>query len=177
MTQQLIIDYYDTQIGALLTIFDRGILCALDFKEYEDRCFRLLNKSYPDHHLTEEQDPFGFRAVLDDYFLGDYSAFDGVKVILRGTDFQKQVWRALRTIPAGTTLSYGDLARQIGRPGAVRALGYANSLNPIALVLPCHRVVGKDGSLTGYAGGLDRKAWLLRHEGALKASTQFQIQF
>ncbi len=95
---------------------------------------------------------------------GDFLAFNAVNIALTGTEFQQEVWQNLRTIPAGTTMSYGELARDIGRPKAARAVGYANSLNPIALVLPCHRVIGQNGSLTGFAGGLGRKGWLLTHE-------------
>ena len=83
-----------------------------------------------------------------------------------GTDFQRSVWDALRTIPAGETLSYAALAERVGRPTAVRAVGLANGTNPIAVIVPCHRVIGSDSSLTGYGGGLDRKRWLLEHEGA-----------
>ena len=84
----------------------------------------------------------------------------------RGTPFQRAVWAALRRIPAGETLSYGQLAAQIGKPKAVRAVGLANGSNPVGVVVPCHRVIGADGSLTGYGGGLPRKLWLLEHEGA-----------
>ncbi len=167
MTKQLVIDYYDCKIGTIIMVFDDGILCALDFSEYEQRFLYLLAKSYPKYHLTQKHDPFGFRDLLRRYLSGNISAFDNVNVTLRGTEFQQQVWSALRNIPAGHTISYGNLARKIGRPNAARALGHANSLNPIALVLPCHRVIGKNGSLTGYAGGLDRKEWLLKHEEAL----------
>ncbi len=84
-----------------------------------------------------------------------------------GTDFQRAVWRELRRIPSGKTISYAELAKRIGRPKAVRAVGLANRSNPISIVVPCHRVIGSDGSLTGYGGGMERKDWLLRHEGAL----------
>lgn len=167
MTTQLISDYYETPLGGILTVFDRGLLCALDFAGYENRMRRLLKKRYGACHLAEQTDPFGFRAVIDRYLGGDHSAFDATPVSVRGTAFQEQTWRALRRIPPGTTMSYGELSRRIGRPKAVRALGHANAQNPIALVIPCHRVIGKDGSLTGYAGGLARKEWLLRHEGAI----------
>ncbi|MBW7935431.1 MAG: methylated-DNA--[protein]-cysteine S-methyltransferase, partial [Gemmatimonadaceae bacterium] len=85
-----------------------------------------------------------------------------------GTAFQQRVWKALREVPFGKTASYGDIARRIGNPKGVRAVGLANGRNPISIVVPCHRVIGSDGSLTGYGGGLDRKQWLLRHEGALR---------
>jgi methylated-DNA-[protein]-cysteine S-methyltransferase len=102
---------------------------------------------------------------LDAYFAGRLTSFD-LSLQLDGTDFQREVWSALREIPYGTTISYGELARRVGRPGASRAVGLANGRNPIAVVVPCHRVIGADGSLTGYGGGLDRKVWLLDHEGA-----------
>ncbi len=104
-------------------------------------------------------------AVLTRYFDGDTTAIDTVPVELNGTAFQKNVWAALRRIPCGSTISYAELARRIGEPAAVRAVGAANGANPVAVVVPCHRVIGADGSLTGYGGGLDRKKWLLTHEG------------
>lgn len=167
MTKHLITDYYDSKIGRLIMAFKEGSLCALDFDDYEDRYLRILTKRWPGHSLVQDKNPFGFHNNLSRYMAGDMSAFNGVNIILQGTDFQKKVWLALRHIPAGRTISYTDLAHQISRPKAAHALGHANSLNPIALVLPCHRVIGKNGSLTGYAGGLDRKEWLLRHEGAM----------
>lgn len=97
------------------------------------------------------------------YFAGGRTAFD-LPLAPRGTDFQRRVWRALLDIPPGQTISYGELARRIGRPSASRAVGAANGQNPIAVVIPCHRVVGADGTLTGYGGGLHRKRWLLEHE-------------
>lgn len=110
------------------------------------------------------RDPFGHVAALQRYFDGEITALDAIPVAFSGTPFQKKVWTALRTIHAGTTLSYGDLARRIGEPAAVRAVGLANGRNPIGVVVPCHRVIGSDGSLTGYGGGLPRKRWLLDHE-------------
>ncbi|MEN8820797.1 MAG: methylated-DNA--[protein]-cysteine S-methyltransferase [Abyssibacter sp.] len=101
---------------------------------------------------------------LDAYFQGVSTGFS-VPVAGQGTDFQRQVWTALQQIAHGHTCSYGRLAAQLGRPTASRAVGMANGRNPIAIIVPCHRVIGADGRLTGYAGGLDRKRWLLRHEG------------
>ena len=102
---------------------------------------------------------------LDEYFAGHLAVLDEIPVELNGTSFQQRVWNALRAIRAGTTSSYGSLARTIGAPSAVRAVGAANGANPVALIVPCHRVIGSNGSLTGYGGGLDRKRWLLQHEG------------
>jgi len=102
---------------------------------------------------------------LDAYFAGDLTAIDDVPVATNGTPFQRTVWAALRRIPAGTTTSYGALAASIGYPSAMRAVGLANGANPVAIIVPCHRVIGADHSLTGYGGGLPRKRWLLEHEG------------
>jgi methylated-DNA-[protein]-cysteine S-methyltransferase len=97
------------------------------------------------------------------YFASELREFD-LPVTLRGTDFQRRVWTELRAIPFGTAISYGELARRIGQPTASRAVGAANGRNPVAIIVPCHRVIGANGTLTGYGGGLDRKRWLLRHE-------------
>lgn len=102
---------------------------------------------------------------LDEYFSGNRKEFE-VPLVLSGTEFQREVWAALRTIPYGQTASYGEIAAQIGRPGASRAVGLANGRNPVGIIVPCHRVIGADGTLTGYGGGLDRKQWLLSLEGA-----------
>ncbi len=107
------------------------------------------------------------RSAFEDYFAGCYEALDELVLDPDGTDFQHAVWRALRAIPVGSTASYGEIARRVGRPEAARAVGAANHRNPIAIAIPCHRVIGGDGGLTGYAGGLHRKRWLLGHEGAL----------
>jgi len=109
-------------------------------------------------------DPHGAVPMLARYFDGALDAFEGLPLDLRGTPFQLEVWGALRAIPASTTTSYGALARKIGRPNASRAVGMANSKNPVMIVVPCHRVIGASGALTGYAGGIERKAWLLQHE-------------
>lgn len=115
------------------------------------------------------QAPSVLADALAGYFAGDLVALDALTVAPAGSDFQQRVWALLRTIPPGETRSYGDLARQLGQPGAARAVGLANGANPIAIIIPCHRVIGANGTLTGYAGGMARKAWLLRHEGALPA--------
>jgi methylated-DNA-[protein]-cysteine S-methyltransferase len=106
-------------------------------------------------------------AQLDEYFAGRRTAFD-MPLAPRGTPFQQRVWQLLREIPYGDTTSYGALARRLGSPEASRAVGLANGRNPIAIIIPCHRVVGSDGSLTGYGGGLDRKRWLLDHERSVR---------
>jgi len=113
------------------------------------------------------REPFA-RAIeqLEQYFAGERVDFD-LELDMRGTDFQKSVWDALLTIPYGETRSYGQIARQIGRPDRARAVGAANGSNPVSIIVPCHRVIGSDGSLTGYGGGLDRKRWLLEHEAGI----------
>jgi methylated-DNA-[protein]-cysteine S-methyltransferase len=102
--------------------------------------------------------------ALEEYFAGRRTSFDDLVLAPAGTPFQMRVWKALRSIPFGRTATYGEIARKIRCPGGARAVGLANNRNPIAIIVPCHRVVGADGSLTGYAGGLDLKTWLLRHE-------------
>lgn len=105
--------------------------------------------------------------ALERYFAGERKQFDDLVLAPAGTPFQRTVWNALRQIPFGQTESYGSLAVRVGKPGVARAVGLANGRNPIGVIVPCHRVIGADGSLTGYAGGLSMKEWLLRHEGAL----------
>jgi methylated-DNA-[protein]-cysteine S-methyltransferase len=146
-----------------------GRVRALDFHDFEPRMRRLLRLHYgadgTDFTLEDRPAPAAIQCALRDYFAGDLTATDGIPVDTGGTRFQRDVWAALRTIRVGTTLSYGALARQLGRPKSVRAVGLANGANPVAIVVPCHRVIGSDGSLTGYGGGIDRKRWLLAHEG------------
>lgn len=161
----LILDRIATPLGEVLLITDaEGIVRALDFSDYEPRMLRLLARHAPGATLTAGTAPETVQDAISAYFNGDVSALDGVAVKTRGTDFQRAVWAALRTIPAGETRSYGQLAAQVGSPRAVRATGMANGQNPIAMIVPCHRVIGANGTLTGYAGGLERKTWLLTHE-------------
>jgi O-6-methylguanine DNA methyltransferase len=126
---------------------------------------RLLREHYGACTLHEGEAPVALKQTLQAYFDGDLDAIGGVQVATGGTPFQRKVWKALRSIPAGTTTSYGQLAVRLGDPGGSRAVGAANGSNPIAIVVPCHRVIGANGTLTGYAGGLPRKQWLLEHEG------------
>jgi O-6-methylguanine DNA methyltransferase len=142
-----------------------GVLHGLDFAEASGRLDRLIARYWPGARVTDGAAPAAVASALAAYFAGDARALDSLPTAEGGTDFQRQVWAALRRIPAGTAWSYGDLARQVGRPAAVRAVGQANGANPVALVQPCHRVIASGGGLGGYAGGLERKAWLLRHEG------------
>jgi methylated-DNA-[protein]-cysteine S-methyltransferase len=142
---------------------------ALDFHDFASRMRRLLRLHYGvegnDFAIEDRAAPAPIRRAISDYFLGDLCAINSIPVTTGGTSFQRDVWAALRTIQAGTTLSYGALSRQLGRPKSVRAVGLANAANPVAIVVPCHRVIGTDGSLTGYGGGISRKRWLLTHEG------------
>ena len=168
--QTLYADRLESTIGTLLLIHDReGHMRALDFHDFEPRMRRLLRLHYGAEGngfaLEDRAAPASIRQAISDYFLGDVHAIDSIPVTTGGTAFQRAVWAALRTIQAGTTLSYGALARQLGRPKSVRAVGLANGANPVAIVVPCHRVIGTDGSLTGYGGGISRKRWLLTHEG------------
>jgi methylated-DNA-[protein]-cysteine S-methyltransferase len=152
-------------VGDLLLVTDNdGTLRGLEFAENEARLRRLLGVHYRDCALEAGDAPASLKRALSAYFDGDVDALSHVPTATNGTTFQRQVWAALRAIPAGTTLSYGQLAEKLGRKGASRAVGAANGANPIPIVVPCHRVIGADGSLTGFASGLDRKRWLLDHE-------------
>jgi len=164
---KLLIDKFDSVLGKILLVSDGERLCALDYADYEDRMLLLLRRHYPVFRLRETIDPQGFSTLLGAYFAGDVTCVNRIPVNTGGTAFQRQVWSALRTIPPGTTLTYGELATQLGKPTASRAVGMTNALNPIAIVVPCHRLVGANGFLTGYAGGLERKRWLLQHEGVI----------
>ena len=162
------LDSLPTAIGALLIVFDdEGRLRGLDWDDFEPRMRRLLRLQYGSEvELRHARAPHPMRDSLNSYFAGDFSALDRIEVETGGTPFQRKLWAALRTIPPGTTSTYGALAAKIGAPNAVRAVGAANGANPISIVLPCHRVIGSNQRLTGYGGGLNRKSWLLTHEGA-----------
>jgi methylated-DNA-[protein]-cysteine S-methyltransferase len=149
-------------IGEILLVFDAVSLRALDFSDFEDRMHRLLKRHYGNVDLTSGHTPI--RKQIEAYFEGDLMAITRIPVQTAGTTFQRDVWKALTAIPPGTTKTYGEIAAGIERPKAVRAVGAANGANPVGIVVPCHRVIGADGSLTGYGGGMDRKKWLLAHE-------------
>jgi methylated-DNA-[protein]-cysteine S-methyltransferase len=167
---QLLLERLDTPIGQMLLVLDdEGRLRAIDWEDYEARMQRLLRIHYGADaarrlQLHPEKGSSAGRA-LRDYFDGDLDAITRLPTATNGTPFQRTVWEALRGIPAGHTLTYHALALQIGRPTATRAVGLANGANPIGVVVPCHRVIGANGALTGYGGGLHRKRWLLAHEG------------
>ena len=156
-----------TRLGRIVLAATKEGLCALDFAESDAPVRKRLARVHPD--ATFGPGPHGHAAAsrVKAYFAGDLNALSSLKVAPDGTEFQKEVWSALRKIPVGATVSYGKIAGAIGKPSAVRAVGAANGRNPIALVVPCHRVIAADGTLCGYAGGLWRKQWLLEHERAL----------
>ncbi len=169
--QALHLSTIESSIGKILLVTDQDVLVSLDYEGYEHRMMRLLAKRYGNFNLIEKSHKNGqhsddpIRDHLRTYLDGELTAIDTIPVNPGGTEFQAKVWQALRSIPPGMVMSYGELARQLGNPAAVRAVGTTNSLNPISIVLPCHRVIGANGNLTGYAGGLERKRWLLEHEG------------
>jgi methylated-DNA-[protein]-cysteine S-methyltransferase len=153
-------------IGRLTLVAREGALVAIAFADREAETWRGLERRFGRFETEDHSDSAGAASALSAYFRGDLGALDAVQVDSGGTRFQRSVWSALREIPTGTTVSYSALAARIGRVKAVRAVGAANGSNPIPIVLPCHRVIAADGTLCGYGGGLDRKRWLLSHEGA-----------
>lgn len=164
------IDRLPTPVGELQIVADdQGNLRTIDWTEHEARMRLLLDRYYGKgrYTLRPSRDPGGLTAAMRDYFSGNVTVIDTLPVKTTGTPFQRSVWQALRTIPYGTTITYAQLAARIGSPKAIRAAGLANGQNPISIVVPCHRVIGSNGTLTGYGGGLPRKKWLLEHEGAL----------
>jgi methylated-DNA-[protein]-cysteine S-methyltransferase len=166
--ERLTLDRLVSPIGEVLLAADEaGRLRALFFADFEARMRRTIQRLYGKLEPQLGRTPAAIRDGLDAYFSGELSALSAIPWRLGGTPFQRMVWTALAEIPAGETRSYGEQAARIGHPTAVRAVGLANGANPISLVLPCHRVVGASGALTGYGGGLERKRWLLAHEGAL----------
>ena len=168
--ETLTLDRIATPVGEVLLVTDgEGAVRALDFADYEARMTRLLARHAPGAVVVGGRSPAAARSAVEAWFGGDLGALDGLTVRTGGTEFQRAVWTALRAIPAGQTRTYGQLAEAIGSPRAVRAAGLANGQNPVAVIVPCHRVIGANGSLTGYAGGLERKRWLLQHEGTAVA--------
>lgn len=164
-SDELFLDRVKTPIGVLLLVADaQGRLCMLEFADKPQRWRREFRGRFAGAEFIEKKNPSGLSAALARYFKGDLAALDAIETAPHGTPFQRACWKNLRRIRAGTTTSYGALAKKLGKPAAMRAVGLANGANPIAIVVPCHRVVGSDGSLTGYGGGLERKRWLLEHE-------------
>ena len=164
----LLREIFASPVGEVVLLTDGdGRVRALDFADFDTRMRRLLDRHYGVGGWTlgeRGRTPSPALRALKAYFAGDLAALDRMETATGGTDFQRQVWAALRRIAPGRTASYTELAQAVGRPSAVRAVGAANGANPVALAAPCHRVIGAGGGLTGYAGGLERKAWLLEHE-------------
>lgn len=159
-------DRFATPIGDMMLIVEDGALRLLEFAD-SDRLDQYVKRQFGDAAIPQATNPAGMTEALRAYMAGDVGAIDGLAAKPRGTAFQERVWAELREIPAGETITYRELAKRAGRPKAVRAAGAANGQNPVSVVVPCHRVIGTDGTLTGYGGGLERKKWLLEHEGAL----------
>jgi methylated-DNA-[protein]-cysteine S-methyltransferase len=155
--------------GSVVLVERRGALVGLVFEDHWKGFRRDLERRFGTFTFEEHSQTGSAAAALHRYFAGELGALDGIEVETGGTPFQQLVWTTLRRIPAGSTWSYARLAREIGRPSATRAVAAANGANPVSIVIPCHRVIGSDGSLTGYGGGLPRKRWLLAHEGAILA--------
>jgi len=154
-------------VGPLGLAAEDGVLVAVTFDglpRLRAWASRVLGKCT----WVDVEDPAGVSAPLRSFFAGDLDALASIPVRLHGTEFQRRTWQALRRIPSGKTWSYRRLAQELGDPRATRAVGAANGQNPVPVIIPCHRVIGSDGSLTGFGGGLDRKRWLLQHEGALQ---------
>ena len=158
---------FDTPVGPMMALASDRALCALEFWK-PGRMTRLdarLGRWFAPYEVVDERNSIieQTRDWIVRYFAGEPA--EDPPLDMRGADFELRVWAALRMIPRGATTSYGEIARRIGSPAASRAVGMANGANPIAIIVPCHRVIGANGTLTGYGGGLDRKAWLLAHEG------------
>jgi methylated-DNA-[protein]-cysteine S-methyltransferase len=162
------LDRMETPVGVALLVTDAdGVLRALDWEDYERRMKELLRLHYGAVVLKEARAPRETRQALSAYFKGDLDRLNTIPWRVAGTPFQQKVWHALPKVPAGTTMSYGALAAKLDAPNATRAVGHANGSNPISVVLPCHRLIGANGSLVKYGGGLERKRWLLEHEGVV----------
>ncbi len=155
---------FSSPLGALQVYCSTEAVTGLLFVE-RDRT--KLERNFGAFEAEPVEEALGVRGALQRYFEGDIGALENLPAEGAGTPFQREVWAALRTIRPGETTTYGALAKKLGREGAQRAVGAANGANPIGLIVPCHRVIGHANKLTGYGGGLDRKHWLLRHEGAL----------
>lgn len=172
-----------TPLGDMLALSSDEGLCALEFTTVrgrasgEERLSRLtarLARWFPPHQLVDRETPIiaRTRGWLEAYFDGTAAAIGGLPLDMRGAPFERRVWNALQAIPPGQTTSYGAIAKALDAPGASRAVGAANGANPIAIIVPCHRVIGSSGSLTGYGGGLDRKTWLIDHERRWRTEPQ-----
>jgi methylated-DNA-[protein]-cysteine S-methyltransferase len=174
-TLRLDLDYVQTPLGQFAVVVGAdGRVRAAGFTDGHARMEKQLRAYWGGEQLelARTRNPGGVSEAVHRYFAGDLAAIEGLRVAAGGTEFQQAVWAALREIPCGETRSYGDIARRIGRPAAVRAVGLANNANPVGVIVPCHRVIGADGSLTGYGGGIERKRWLLSHEHRAGAASE-----
>jgi len=165
MSRQLNKTSLATPVGDLTLLLDDNTVLICEFSDHSERVDRQIDRFYADAKITTGKCPQLVEKALQAYFGGDIDALDPLDTDPLGTPFERSVWQALRAIPAGATDSYGALAKRLN--SSPRAVGRANGRNPVGLIHPCHRIIGADGSLTGYAGGLDRKEWLLKHEGAI----------
>jgi methylated-DNA-[protein]-cysteine S-methyltransferase len=164
--ETFLLDRLQTPIGPALLVTDADdVLRAFDWEDHCSRLNDLLRLQYGAVALRETRAPELIRAALKSYFKGDLAALNTIKWRVAGTPFQRKVWTALPKIPPGTTMTYGALAARLGSPNAMRAVGHANGSNPLSVVVPCHRLIGANGSLVKYGSGLERKRWLLAHEG------------
>lgn len=169
---KLVIDaaQFESPIGRIELYGSGDELVGLEFKDRFERMVRMqghLESYYEEVEVRGRRDPAGAVSRLRRYFRGELGVLEEQPVRMHGTEFQVAVWNQLRRIRPGDTISYGTLAKRVGRPNAMRAVGAANGANPVALFVPCHRVIAANGTLWGYGGGLDRKRFLLEHEGAL----------
>jgi methylated-DNA-[protein]-cysteine S-methyltransferase len=175
-----------TPLGDMLALSSDAGLCALEFTKVEgptrsqEPLLRLnarLQRWFPPHEIVDCETPTIAltRAWLAAYFDGTRAEIGDLPLDMRGAPFEQRVWLALQTIPPGQTTSYGAIAQALGSAGASRAVGAANGANPVAIIVPCHRVIGSTGSLTGYGGGLDRKTWLIDHERRWRTKPQASL--
>jgi methylated-DNA-[protein]-cysteine S-methyltransferase len=167
-----------TPIGEMLALSSDDGLCALEFVGPKKRLTKLerrLARWFPPHEIVDRESKTitRTREWLRRYFEGASAEVDGLPLDMRGAAFEKRVWKALLNIPPGSTTSYGAIAKALGSAGASRAVGLANGANPVAIIVPCHRVIGSTGSLTGYGGGLERKTWLIDHERRWRSNQLF----
>lgn len=158
------VETIESPIGPLTLALQDEVLVSVEFDKGPARRLSWVKRQFTGEELAERSPGSDAAKALAAYFVDPATDFSGLAVKLYGTDFQIQVWETLRRIPLGETVAYGTIARLVGQPEASQAVGRANGDNPIPVIVPCHRVIGMDGSLTGFGGGLERKVWLLDHE-------------
>jgi methylated-DNA-[protein]-cysteine S-methyltransferase len=163
--ERIFVGKIDSPIGSVVYLTDGEALRAVEFADTPDRLLSAFLQAIGQIPVDTRRDPLGIGVAIRAYFGGDIHAIEALPATPAGTWFQRRVWRLLRKIPAGRTVTYGAIANQLVTPSAARAVGAANGANPIPIVIPCHRVIGANGTLTGYGSGVFRKEWLLTHEG------------